>query len=335
MRILLVTPSEGSVHTGNLTTSRRWVGILRELGHEVTLARTGPGPGQNVVSAEADADVLVALHAYKCSGPVLRFRKRHPHRPVVVALTGTDLYRDLEREEAAIRCLEAADRLVALHDRARDAVPARFRPRLVVIHQSVNPADGDEAIPEGSDAPNTFPVAVVAHLRDVKDPLLTAQAARLLPERSLIQILHVGAALTDEWEALARREVLENPRYRWLGERPRGQVQRLLATSRLLSLTSRLEGGANVLSEAVVAGTPVVSSRIPGSVGLLGASYPGYVPVGDASALARCLLRAEEDAVFYRALQEGCRQVLPLFRPEREREAWRRLLASLPSWTGD
>jgi glycosyltransferase involved in cell wall biosynthesis len=121
----------------------------------------------------------------------------------------------------------------------------------------------------------------------------------------------------------------ENPRYRWLGELPRWRARRLIAGSLLMVLSSRMEGGANVLGEAAVAGVPVLSTRIPGSVGLLGADYPGYFPVGDAAALAALLRRAETDPAYLAALERGVRRAAPLFAPRSEQAAWRALLAEL------
>lgn len=129
--------------------------------------------------------------------------------------------------------------------------------------------------------------------------------------------------------ARARAEERRNRRYRWLGGLPRGQVRRLIARSRLLVLSSRMEGGANVISEAVVDGTPVLASRIAGSVGLLGANYPGYFAVGDTRALTRLLARAEGDPRFYRRLKNWCARLAPRFRPARERAAWQKLIAEL------
>jgi len=110
---------------------------------------------------------------------------------------------------------------------------------------------------------------------------------------------------------------------------PGWAVRRAFASTRLMVLSSKMEGGANVISEAVVAGVPVIASRIPGSVGLLGTDYPGYYPVGDASALARVLRRAEVDAGFLASLARACKARAPLFTPKREVAAWRRLLTSL------
>ncbi len=149
-------------------------------------------------------------------------------------------------------------------------------------------------------------MCVLGHLRPVKDPFRTALAARLLPASSRVRVLHLGAALSEEMAERARQEAAANPRYRWLGELPRWRALRVLGRCRLLALTSEMEGGANAISEAAALSVPVIASRIGGSVGLLGADYPGYFPVGDTAALARLLERAETDTRFYRTLRRGC-----------------------------
>ena len=83
------------------------------------------------------------------------------------------------------------------------------------------------------------------------------------------------------------------------------------------------------LSEAVVAGLPVLASDISGNVGLLGDAYSGYYPVGDTDALRALLLRAEVDPAFLPALQRQAEGLAEQFTPEREREGWRRLLDEL------
>ena len=94
-------------------------------------------------------------------------------------------------------------------------------------------------------------------------------------------------------------------------------------------LASRLEGGANALGEAAVLGVPILASRVPGNVGLLGARHPGLFAFGDTRALRRLLLRAESDASFRARLARASRRIAPLFRPARETAAWRALLREL------
>jgi glycosyltransferase involved in cell wall biosynthesis len=170
---------------------------------------------------------------------------------------------------------------------------------------------------------------VLAHLRSEKDPLRAALALRFLPADSRVRVFHAGQALTPRWADLARSAERRDPRYQWLGELSRGQAHRLLARSRLLVISSRMEGGANVISEALVEGVPILASRIPGSVGLLGPRYPGCFPVGDTAALANLLRRAETDRRYYHTLERACAARAGLASPPRERNAWRDLLAEL------
>ena len=171
---------------------------------------------------------------------------------------------------------------------------------------------------------------MIGHLRPVKDPFRVANAVRLLPASSQIKVLHAGAALSPDMESEAVAETESNPRYCWRGELPRWKTLRLLASSRLLVLTSQMEGGANVISEALACSIPVISSRISGSIGLLGPEYPGYFPVGDTRALADLLHRVETDHPFYLDLKAWCHQRKEIVSPEREKQSWECLLQRIP-----
>jgi glycosyltransferase involved in cell wall biosynthesis len=203
-------------------------------------------------------------------------------------------------------------------------VPKRLRKRLRIIHQSAEP-------PRQARRPGKRAVvaAVIGHLRDVKDPLRAADAARLLPAESRIRIEQVGRAYTPQWAARARAEMSANPRYRWRDDVPPAAVRALLARCHAMVISSISEGGANVISEAAVAGVPVLASYMDGNVGLLGADYPGYFPVGDTPALARLLDRLEREPAFAARLAKAVARRATLFRPARERTAWRRLLAEV------
>jgi len=165
--------------------------------------------------------------------------------------------------------------------------------------------------------------------RAIKDPLRAAEAARLLPADSRIRIEQVGHAYTPQWADRARAEEKANPRYRWRDDVPAASVRKLLARSAAMVISSVSEGGANVVSEAAVAGVPVLASRMDGNVGLLGSDYPGYFPVGATRALARLLERLEREPAFAKRLAKAIARRAPLFRPAREVAAWRRLLGEL------
>jgi putative glycosyltransferase (TIGR04348 family) len=269
-------------------------------------------------------DVLVAVHARKSHLSVLRWRAERGAAPLVVALAGTDLYQDLPGSAEALRSLELADALVVLQPRGVAALPRDSRGKARVILQSATAPSGP--IPRRREG---LLATAVAHLRPVKDPFLAADAVRLLPPDSLVQVEHLGAALDPEMAARARLETVSNPRWSWRGETPRAEVKRRVAASDLLVLASRLEGGANAIGEAVVCGTPVVCSAIDGSTGIVGDDYPGLFRAGDAAALAALLRRCEADGAFLGELRARCAALAPLFAPERERAAWSQLLAEL------
>jgi len=315
MKILIVTPASPGSRKGNRITALRWGRLLRRLGHGVTIRQEYRGQ---------PCDLLIALHARRSFAAVARFRRAFPDRPVVVALTGTDLYGDIRRDASARQSLEMASRLVVLQKLGVEELPKHLRSKTRVIHQSAVP-------PRTPDAPRrgVFEVCVLGHLRPVKDSFRTALASRLLPASSRLRVLHLGAALSPGMAKAVRRELAVNPRYRWLEDLPRWKALRVLARCRLLVQTSLLEGGANTISEAIAASVPVLASRIPGQVGILGAGYPGYFPVGDTNALAALLHRAETDAGFYNALKAWCQSLQPLVRPAREASCWRRLLGEL------
>jgi putative glycosyltransferase (TIGR04348 family) len=320
MRIGIITPAPPRSKYGNRITALRWARILQDLGHRVSIALTYAGEPY---------DLLVALHAKRSYPAIHRFHDEHPDRPLIVALTGTDLYRDLARSRKAQKSLELATRLVALQPKARDELRPGLRSKLRIVYQSAPANLWKRARGHAAGVHSKFIVSVIGHLRPVKDPFRTALAARRLPSSSRLRILHVGAAMNEEMAARAQAEMAVNPRYRWMGEQPRWRVAQILGRSALCVLSSRLEGGANVVSEAVVAGVPLLVSRIPASVGLLGQNYAGYFTVGDTAQLATLLGLCETNPVFLAKLRSHCRELAPLFDPRCEQAAWHGLLGEL------
>jgi len=316
MKIVLITPEGPTSRTGNRVAASRWARILRRLGHRVRIASDYDG---------WPADLMVAVHAWRSAAAIGRFKAKYPKLPVILQLSGTDIYYYLDSDPLpTLRSMELADRLVALNDLAWRVVPQPLRVRLRVIHQSA------AALPQPRrPSRRAVVVSVIGHLRDVKDPLRAAEAVRLLPAESRVRIEQVGRAYTPKWAALARAEMAANPRYVWRDDVPAGAVRRLLARSHAMVISSLSEGGANVISEAIVAGVPVLASRIDGSVGLLGRDYPGYFSVGNTAALAQLLHRIETRPEFLARLRRAIARRAHLFRPERERAAWKKLIGEV------
>ena len=316
MKISLITPANKQSRTGNRTTAVRWQGLLQALGHAVDVATDYDG---------RPADMMIAVHAWRSADSIERFHAAHPGRPLVVLLSGTDIYRfQHSHPETTLRSMEIADELVCLHDLVHAAIPGRYAGKLHVIHQSARPLTAPRR-----PSRKTFDICVIGHLREEKDSLRTAEAAALLPPESRLRVIHLGKAHDASWAERARQEMARNPRYHWRGDVPGWMVRRVFGQSHLMVLSSIMEGGANVISEAVVADLPVIASDIDGSVGLLGDDYAGYYPVGDTAALAKVLRRAETEPDFLQTLTTQCRARRELFDPAREREGWEKLLARL------
>lgn len=308
MRIAIVTHAPRGARNGNRITALRWAGILRGLKHRVSLGATLP---------DDPIDVLIALHGYHSHAAIVACRGRWPRAKILVVMTGTDLYVDLTgagaRSEAVKDSFEIADRILGLHAGVMDALDSRLRGKTRVILQSASPPS---QVPERND--HAFEVVAVGHLREVKNPLLAVRAVGELPEDSRVLISQVGESLEPELTRAVSAADRGQPNYRWLGKMTRKETIARIAAARALLITSDAEGGSNVLTEAVVCGTPVISTRIDAAIHLLGEDYEGLFPRNDAPSLAELLLRAERDPGFLAGLTRRCTEAAAQFAPERE-----------------
>ena len=315
MKIKLVTPSANGVLDGNRVTVRRWSRMLKAIGHGARVESRYQGDS---------CDLLIAVHARKSFPSIRRFHREHPDRPLVVVLSGTDLYRDLKPGSEVIESLRMATHVIVLQKQALEEVPEEFRRKSWVIYQSAEPVKGAPEPPK-----SYFRVCTVGNLRPVKDPFRLALAGRRLPASSRVRIWQVGRALSSEMKRKALAESRSNKRYRWMNGLPYWRTRRLIASSHLVAITSKSEGSSNVLSEALVSSVPVVASRIPGLMGTLGKSYSGYFPPGDTQALKQLLLRTEREADFYQKLKAECTRIASVVQPQREQKAWEKLLKKI------
>uniref|UniRef100_E6PEE2 Glycosyl transferase group 1 n=1 Tax=mine drainage metagenome TaxID=410659 RepID=E6PEE2_9ZZZZ len=299
-------------------TARRYARIFRALGYRVRILPSD--------TPTVEADIVVALHAKKSAAAAIRFRKASRDGRLIVVLTGTDIYRDLPRSRVALRALEAADAIVALQPLALDLLAPSLRHKARSIVQSVAlPA----SLSHTRRGEARCEIAVLGHLRIEKDPLRAAYAARALPRRFSVRVTLAGGVIDARYHERTADEIACNPRFRYRGELGTRAALALLARSDALVLSSRMEGGANVLGEAIALRVPVLASRIDGNIGLLGASYPGYYEVGSTASLRRLLQRFIEDRAFRRALRAHIARLAPLVRPIRERTAWAKVLTEL------
>lgn len=272
----------------------------------------------------APADLMIALHARRSAPSVARWRESAAAAPLAVMLTGTDLYRDLPESREAAASLDAADRIVVLQEDALRLLAAPWRAKAEVIFQSAPPL-ARRRRPEGR-----LRCVAVGHLREEKDPATLFAAVPLIPRDLAISVRHIGAPLDGGLAAAAAALARADPRYRYSGPLHHGLTRAAIASAHLLVHPSIMEGGANVIVEAVMSHTPVIASRVSGNVGMLGEDYPGYFAARDASDLAARLVQALEPP-FHRALAQACERRRALFEPAAEARAVNRLVAEMSS----
>jgi putative glycosyltransferase (TIGR04348 family) len=305
MRIALITPAGPGTRNGNRHTALRWAAFLRAAGHKVTVEVEWSG---------RDADLMLALHARRSHASIVRFSRE---KTLVLALTGTDVYRDIRTSAEARESLELADRLVVLQPKAAEELKRQYRQKVRVVVQS--------SATHLRHAPaRRLRLCVIGHLREEKDPMRTLAALAHLDFP--VEVIHLGASLDEKLKQQALAGMKQDPRYRWLGNVPHGRALRWLASSHAMVISSRMEGGANVVCEALRIGVPVLASRISGNIGLLGAAYPAYFPVGDEKGLARLIERLHDES-FYRRLKRTIAPLKAKVSPQSEARALRKALA--------
>jgi putative glycosyltransferase (TIGR04348 family) len=310
--VVLVSPALADANNGNWHTARRWAQCLAG---RCDTALLGQWPGS---PHPAQADALIALHARRSAPSIQAWARHCPGKPLILVLTGTDLYSDILADASAQQSLLLASHLVVLQEAGLQALPAALRHKARVIYQSAR------ALKPAVKPARHFRALMVGHLRDEKDPLTWMRAAaRLAPgaARPPVRLLfdHIGDALAPELAQAARSAQAAVPGYRWLGGLPQAQTRQHIKQAHVLVNSSRMEGGAQVILQAVQSGTPVLASRISGNIGMLGAGYAGYFPEGDDAALAALLLRCATDAGFLALLEKQCSERAHLFDPEAEK----------------
>lgn len=301
--IEIVTPAPLGSLQGNRFTALRWQRFIKKLGHHSLISEKWSGE---------ESDLLIVLHAYRSHDSILRFKKKYRQQPVILIITGTDLYRDMATHHEVLESMEMADYIVVLQNTAIQSIPEHLRFKTRVIYQSVR------SITRKPLAKRSFLISVIGHLRPEKDPFCIARSLAYLKTDSAIRIKHLGKAMSSDMAKMALAYKNQLDRYQWLGEKTHGQTLQLLSRSHLLVISSLMEGGAHVVSEAISIGVPVIASDIPGNRGLLGENYPGYYPVQNDKELAILLEKAETNSRFYHSLEKHIQSRRKLVDPNLE-----------------
>ena len=315
--ICIISPGLAAANNGNWQTAKRWQQMLSNDYHVEIMLQWDGKP----------YDAMLALHARRSADSMALWAAKSPTKPIVLALTGTDLYRDIAVDPSAQRSLQLAHRLVVLQEMGLKSLPVEFQSKGEVIFQST---------PRRQSAKKTtqkLRALMVGHLRSEKSPETYFAAARALAQRSDIVLDHIGAPLDADLGTQARQLAEELPNYRYLGEQTHAATRARIAHAHVLVHPSRMEGGAHVVMEAVMSGTPVLASRIDGNVGMLGADYAGYFDSGDAQQLANALIECREGQNRAQSklaqLTRQCTLREKLFEPLAEQTSLRLIFAQL------
>lgn len=314
LRIEIITPAPPGTLHGNRITALRWHRFLSHLHYQSIVTEQWSGKS---------CDVLIALHGLRSHESIKKFKKTYPDHPVILIMTGTDIYRDLKNSTKVIQSMEMADAIVVLQPDALQSLPQKFHNKMHVIYQSVN------SVTRKTPPKSYFLASIIGHLRAEKDPFCAAHSLTLLPSNSRLQLVQLGEAMSPEFKKQAVSIEKNSRLYRWLGQLSHPRALQWLARSHVMIISSVMEGGAHVVSEAIAIGIPVIASDIPGNRGLLGNTYPAYYPVGDQTTLSKLLTKAETNPAFYQQLCKAIARRQKITKPELEQKSIQKLIQSL------
>lgn len=313
-------PATNAQNNGNWRTAERWAGLLSSFA-QVSIHLEVDEP------AIRSADLMIALHARRSASAIQSWRHIHPSKPLIVVLTGTDLYRDIANNSAAQKSIDLADRLVVLQELGIQELPLQHQAKTHCIFQSTpfwKPAIKSN---------NKLRVLMVGHLREEKSPQTFFKAAQGMAEYKDIQFDLIGSGLDESLleEAQSLNSSLAN--FHYLGAMPHAQTRQRIRNTHLLIHPSKMEGGAHVVMEAICSGTPVLASQIDGNKGMLGIDYAGYFNWGHVDQLIDLILlcRKTQSNVlqtdrFLDHLTAQCAERAHLFTPDNEQHSLLELL---------
>ena len=299
--LLIVTPYGPETGSGNWRTAERYHRLLTQAGVAASIV-----VGEPSVADLSSASCGLLLHARRSHAAGLLFTQAC--KPYAVVLTGTDLYADLQGHtsvawrQQAEQTILASKAVVGLQADACNCLRGLLpqAPPCVVIPQTssfeASAQGGVHARPQASSVPPTrLHALVVGHVRPEKDPLTAYRAVTMLAQAQQplpVRLTHLGGVLDAGLDAELSDFVRDHkaPVQRQ-GQVSHERVRQAMLEADLLIAPSRMEGGALVLAEASAVGLPILASRIPGHMGILGEQHPGWFETGDAADLAARLQR--------------------------------------------
>lgn len=163
-------------------------------------------------------------------------------------------------------------------------------------------------------------VTMVANLQVNKDHLTVLKALLQIPERYKVHVMFVGylGANTEGVINFVNRNRLRD-KVTLCGQVE--NVSSVLQYTHLLIHSSKSEGMSVAVLEAVLSDIPVVATRIPGNIEVMGEQYKYYFEVADETSLANAIIAALDN---YGELKQYAydlhRELAPLYSREHMKE---------------
>jgi L-malate glycosyltransferase len=279
MKSLLLAPTAPPRLTGNAVTVERISSLLAKAGvicRIVDLSAT-PAGALAEIARNFQPDLIHAFHAYK-AGPCGFALARDLAVPLLITMTGTDIYGDLESadtREEVLQVLGASARITVFNTQARSVLfhCGIDRRTVSVVHQSVSlPANAEtdwrERLGIDREAPVFLLLGGIRRIKDFSFALTAlAESRKRFPT---LRLLIAGPVIEPEEFAKIQTWCTGRSWVALLGEVPRREIRALFATGDVLINTSRSESESNAVLEAMSRGKIVIARDIPGNASLFG-----------------------------------------------------------------
>jgi glycosyltransferase involved in cell wall biosynthesis len=342
--VRVVTPFGAASGMGNWRTASRYAQMLRASGINASIHEAAKI--DDACAESGQRTVGIVLNAARSASCVHTLAAAGI--PVMVVMTGTDLYGVLRADRATETSYAAAESamltasmVLTLQEEAQQEIQRRWPAlagRVFVLPQTSPPRKPHA--PVVTVQSKTVRFLIAAHIREEKDPRTAFQAFHIaFPDgwaeradggRVPVRLIHVGGyqdkTLAHELMLLAG----QFPGILLEGPLTHAETMRQMTHVHCLVQPSISEGGALVIAEAVACRLPVIASNIPAHRAQLGADYPGLFKTGDAHDLARQLRRFVADPELLSDLQRRqAALITKLASPAQERDELVRLVRQL------
>lgn len=263
MRILMITPSYYPIVTGNAVDVERISAGLEALGHEIMLSE--PDIDMKKVR-DFSPEIVHGFHAYK-SRVALEIAEALKV-PLVITLTGTDYYRDVDekgKKEKIMHVVKGVCAVTFMNPIAQEDALNKFP--YIKKHYTI--ARGKPLLDDaecGFSTEGKFIFSLIGGVRPVKNNMFPIEAIERLHEKyDNMMLIFAGPILDDKYGKKFKDRIKGKSWIRYLGNVPHLKIKNLFECSDVILNCSLAESGSNAVFEAMVLGKAVLVSDIKGN----------------------------------------------------------------------